>query len=174
MLDAWGIPEEPCNLPVLLVPDSLAWLIETGKWEDVVLLTRWHKHLHLRNSEKIWERSILPSHLPQWPPQESPAWGFMGKHLGDPEAPAFEPPELDARNLRVLADRVRKWAPRLTHESAEVRDTVATLDEWASQLGAAAGEDEDTHPSCLGTAWRHATTRSEAGQGTLSFIKLQN
>ena len=98
----------------------------------------------------------------------------MGKYLGDPEAPAFEPPELDAQNLRVLADRVRKWAPRLTRESAEVRDTVATLEEWASQLGAAAGEDEDTHPSCLGTAWRHAATRSEAGQGTLIFIKLQN
>ena len=111
MLDAWGIPEEPCNLPVLLVPDSLAWLIETGKWEDVVLLTRWHKHLHLRNSEKTWERSILPSHLPQWPPQESPAWGFMGKYLGDPEAPAFEPPELDAQNLRVLAGSGRLALP---------------------------------------------------------------
>ena len=157
VLDDWGIHDDPRDLPVMLLPDSLAWLIERGKWQDVLLLTRWRRHLWLRDGDKGWARSIVPSHRQQWPPQESPTWGLMGKHLGDPEAPVFEPPDLDAQHLRLLSNRVRKWAPRLTHDSEEVCDTVATLDEWASQLASAAGDD--LHSSCIGNTWRHAISR---------------
>ena len=63
VLAQWGLDISPEDIPVLLMPQPIVYLIGRRKWSTILLRTEWHRLLIDREetiSQKGW-----PSHLCQ-------------------------------------------------------------------------------------------------------------
>ena len=59
VLHAWGVSESVADLPMLIVPSPIAYLMLNGKWEHVLLRADWHTRLINREGKKFNGEAIF-------------------------------------------------------------------------------------------------------------------
>ena len=133
VLNAWGITTSPEKLPVFAIPFPLACLVAMQRWDNLVLLTRWHRalaqHSHRRRAQQ-YEGPISA-----WPPEDAAVWKQRGEHeqlvhMNDPTLD-LTPDRMDqvVSVFRKLAIAVED--PQLREEAG---DALGILDAWRSML----------------------------------------
>ena len=134
----------PDDIPMLLLPFPLVFLVMKRQWHSILLLVRWHSCLH----EHRHRHPLGP--LPSWPPTDAPVWRARGQnetpHVDDALLSA-EP--LNADVLQKFAGIIRGWAPALLNDPpgstppATVREDLLhltrTLDSWGGSWKSAMG-----------------------------------
>ena len=166
-LRSCGMENDAQDVPVLLLPESVAFLILSGDWNDIVLQTSWHKRLVTSTGAVPWKTTPLFNEL-AWPPADSPVWQKSGLYVSD--EPTVCIPDLNEYELERIADRLRKWAPTITAASSDVEqrasdlkdieDSVQALSGWAAQIAAASGTECSFHYAkpVTNKKWRFSVT----------------
>ena len=68
------------DIPVLLLPYPVSWLIMNNRCMYILLLCRWHGLLHQHGvTRRLQQR--LPGPIKDWPPCDSPAWEAIGDNM---------------------------------------------------------------------------------------------
>ena len=137
VLDASNSGCKAGDLPVILLPWPIAYLVTKGSWSTVFLLLRWHSTLHQHRHR----RSLGP--LPNWPPADAEIWQRVGTNeqvLDADELSQAEP--LNPDTLERFSSTIRGWAPHLLgHRDApqpdpavvqqDLQSILRTLDVWS-------------------------------------------
>ena len=130
------------DIPAILIPWPIAYLVLRKAWTNIVACTRWH-------SGYVFEgpRAHLPGPIPSWPPENTSCWFNMGNNELQPQAQEEggedKHPFTSARLLE-LTRHFRRWAPRILQDAnptdrADLQSCVATLEHWRQGLDAVAG-----------------------------------
>ena len=62
VLRAWGITDTTAdNVPVLLLPEPIVYLIINKQWQHLVLLTRWHATLINGYGQSLYTNKVFPT-----------------------------------------------------------------------------------------------------------------
>ena len=170
VLRSWGLAMAPDMIPALLVPEPVAFLISRGQWSSVMLRTSWHRRLVSPAGDQWHPPKPLFHDIP-WPPEASAAWENAGAVMQ--AIPADDIPDLDSQELQLVADKIRRWAPRLRMSEGneiceELKTTVWKLDAWADQLAVAAGE---AHAVGKAGRWNHSTLHLLSSIQVSAFLK---
>jgi hypothetical protein len=94
----------PDDIPVVIFPMPVVFLLFRGKWERLLFLARWHVGLHMHS---VRRDRAQPGPLLDWPPAGSAVWGKIGQNLH------HELEQLDALTHETLSDMsnsIRIWA----------------------------------------------------------------
>jgi hypothetical protein len=75
LLRAWGVGAAAEDIPVLLLPFPVAYLLSVRAWGSFLLLARWHRGLHMHRFSRA---SRLPGPVLGWPPRDSAIWARIG------------------------------------------------------------------------------------------------
>ena len=122
---------EAHELPVVLLPWPLAFLVTKGSWPRLLVLTRWHAGLHQHRQRRS------AGSLEQWPPDDAETCTQVGQDAG-PAGAIWHAEPLTPQSLQELSDLVRGWVPALlggarpspsTHD--EPLTAVTRLDRWS-------------------------------------------
>ncbi len=95
-----GIPAG--DIPVLLLPLPVVYLLFRGEWSQLLLLTSWHPALHLHTTKSKQCRGPIDG----WPLAGADVWNHAGKHE-DLEAEPVDP--LTPEALSDMCDALRRW-----------------------------------------------------------------
>ena len=127
-------------IPILALPESIAFLIMHGSWTDIVLRTSWHRDLILKQSKLTvtWFRKPLFASF-DWPPASSTSWGDNQEMSRLPErSQVVSSSEMNAAELQLLADQMRRWGsgflaglqdgPSKTREELLLRHSILTCE----------------------------------------------
>ena len=58
VLHDWGLPLDANDIPVLLLPEPIAFLIYSGQWRHVVVLAHWHAQLVNRLGQCLFKNKV--------------------------------------------------------------------------------------------------------------------
>ena len=143
-----SFPDElsPDVLPVLCLPEPLAFLIFKQAWGELLLLARWHSQLYGPHGALRLDR------LPLFPTISWPRLVVLERASQDEDVPESPPhtaiPNLAAPELMQIANQLRNWSTRilsscpeseLQAESDALKRTIGMLDAWSSSLATATG-----------------------------------
>ena len=88
-LRMWGVSESAQHIPVLLVPEPIAYLISQGVWTELVLRTGWHSTLVNEAGDSFKGRALPGIGFPS---QSSALWDIgPGDHPQDSVLPKNAP-----------------------------------------------------------------------------------
>ena len=59
VLRTWGVAEPAGDIPVLLVPEAVLFLIMNRQWQHIVILARWHDTLVNQLGQSLWKSKVL-------------------------------------------------------------------------------------------------------------------
>ena len=111
LLRAWNVHISPDDVPVLVVPFPVVFLIEHRTFEHVILLVRWHAILHgqrprwLSHAERV-SAPKLTGPVASWPPDSSPVWDVEAQRQEEVHPPQEIEP-LTAQNMEAFANQLR-------------------------------------------------------------------
>ena len=73
------------NLPVLVVPWPVLFLIQRRRWVDIMLLVRWHAafNLHAKGAK------ACPGLLQNYPPPDAAVWAHVHEHVPERTGSSF-------------------------------------------------------------------------------------
>ena len=74
LLHTWGITVPAKDIPVLLLPEPIAFLIGHGEWTELMLQVSWHKLLHKVSGDADMSMLQPIFETVSWPTFESPVW----------------------------------------------------------------------------------------------------
>ena len=94
VLALWGLAAHADDIPILLVPEPIAFLISQGRWTEVMILCSWHNLINA-DGHQLWQGRHLFAEVP-WPPLEHQVWTRIGDH--DQQADALDISELNAED----------------------------------------------------------------------------
>lgn len=128
-LQRWGVRCSPDDVPVLLLPRPIAYLVMKASWSRLLCLAHWHETLNLNVGDREARRQ---GPVAGWPPDDSRVWGRLGESAqlqdGDGDEAA---PSLTRETLKQLADQIRAWAPAVGEEiRRQMERSVNVLDQW--------------------------------------------
>ena len=138
-------------MPILALPESIAFLVMMGKWTDLVILASWHQYLcdPDNGARSFVGRPLF--RIFHWPPQDSLVWQTdLAQTIKHEDIP-----ELNAAELTVIADQIRRWGAGYLHaapgdvevarQADQMRLTIARLQSWASSMAEVEGAVTITH-----------------------------
>ena len=96
ILKKWGIATLADDIPVLLVPEPIAFLVCRNEWQDLLLRACWHDSLVLRTGQR-WRSDMPLLSSIAWPPSWSLA--LLQAHMHAETRDAADIPDLDAQDL---------------------------------------------------------------------------
>ena len=161
LLRAWGIEQPAADVPILMVPFPVAYLVMKSNWSSLVLLTRWHRAFNLglpwvamsgdfgpRRAEEA------PGPMCGWPPADSDAWRCMGEQCAndlelEEETARIEVHDFSAEQCSNMSAKLRQHAPTILaavpreacdQERVELATMVRQLDKWRDALLNNSGE----------------------------------
>ena len=74
VLSTWNCDRRPEDIPVLLLPWPIVYLVFNGSWSSILLLLRWHSQLHLHRHR------IPRGPVESWPPHDAVVWQKRGQN----------------------------------------------------------------------------------------------
>ena len=141
IIEEWGIAGAIEDVPVLIVPEPIARVIQAGLCRTVLLLLKWHKGIH---TEKHAPGGRWSGPCPSFPPENHTIWrkiGHIEKH---------SPASFNDGNLAQASDLVRKLANLFDADTPnqkimipddiektiiEAANVVSKIDGWRAALG---------------------------------------
>ena len=123
ILEKWGITTLADDIPVLLVPEPIAFLVCRNEWQDLLLRVCWHDSLVLRTGQR-WRSGMPLLSSIAWPPSWSLA--LLQAHMHAETRDAADIPDLDAQDLNECRNiDLKNTIPSVCfmhpHESPEVQ-----------------------------------------------------
>ena len=124
------------DVPTIIMPVPVAFLLQRGAWSSILLRVRWHKALRQHRRR----RPLGP--IPHWPPGDALLW-CVGAAPAAPSQEDEAPVEpLTAETLDRIAGIIRGWAPCLLRDEAEpvqlpgsaredMQAVLTMLDRWS-------------------------------------------
>jgi hypothetical protein len=77
VLREWGAQHAAHDIPTLLLPEPIAFLLAHGQWHQLLVLTRWHQDLVNQKGDSLWRNKVLFDSI-AWPPSDSTTWQNVG------------------------------------------------------------------------------------------------
>ena len=157
----WGVDVEAEEVPVLLLPQPICFLILQRDWKTIMMLTSWHERL--RTCEGLTPWRGRPLFDLQWPPPDSQVWAAAFRHRQHLDVESQ--PEVNSDELLLIASQIRRWSGAVLQalepgaredEAAVMRRTVERLEGWASQVAEAEGI-VTRRRSLEGRRWLHGS-----------------
>lgn len=134
VLAEWGIATPPEQLPILAVPCPLAILVATGRWRQLIVLTRWHKGLDMWARRRGAARRAGP--IPGWPPADASVWEHIGEHE-PPQQVGDTSSDMTLEKLDHLAIVFRRLMVASAADAQlleDAGDALGLLDSWRGGL----------------------------------------
>ena len=132
VLRAAALEISAAEIPVMILPWPLAFLINKRAWSSVLIRIHWHSSLRQHRHRRP-EGPLLG-----WPPADSEVWRPQRPASADADADAQAIPPLTGESLDKLARIVRSWGPSLlaqepppTTVEADMSFVLTTLDRWS-------------------------------------------
>eukprot|EP00972_Heterocapsa_arctica_P052622 7743667-Heterocapsa_arctica.AAC.1 len=73
LLRAWGVDSAAADLPVLLLPFPIAYVVSVRGWDNLLLKAAWHQSFNMfKPGCRHFPSS--PGPVPGWPPDCAPVW----------------------------------------------------------------------------------------------------
>lgn len=88
IMSNWGIDSVDLNeVPILMLPEPIVFLILKGTWSEIVLSAHWHENLCDSQGRLSWRGKSLFQNL-DWPTSDAHLWMHIGqKHQLLPKTP---------------------------------------------------------------------------------------
>ena len=131
ILREWQLDLEIKQLPIILVPEPIAFLILQGRWHHIVSRLSWQRGL--------WAEKRVSALLPMWPPPGSEPWRHVGQHLPKVDDQMFD---YNPCVCVAMANNLRRWSSTLLADAAllgqeaeelqHLQQAVGHLEAWAN------------------------------------------
>ena len=132
VLRSWSIQDAVADIPVLLLPEPIVYLIQHRKWKRLLILVRWQRHM-LKYNE-------LTPLMENWPPQQSPVWAAEGLS----NQPVAMHRKMDGQTFAEVTALLQRLAPaglasvqdarEKAKMHADLEDSINTLQSWELSL----------------------------------------
>ena len=130
VLREWNISVPAQDVPVLLMPLPIAYLMSAGAWKYALLLARWHR----RFTGQGWSRTAARYEGPRlgWPPRDAALWAHVGESILTKDAP--EVTDMTAGFLGWALQQFRVWSQEILRHSTDAATEEPRLSSVASAL----------------------------------------
>lgn len=149
----WGVEQKPHELPVLLLPDPIVYLIWHGRWQHLVFDRSWHQGVVGYAGGPLFTQL-------DWPPAQSSFWtdGDEGHAAPQPFEPTLAPENLDriSRYIREWVDVILANARDAAHRQ-QLEDQLRTEIAHSQCVGAQQMHTILSHPASSGVVLSHAS-----------------
>ena len=78
VLANWDLDMACDQVPILMMPEPIVYLIAKRKWSTVLLRTAWHEFLVSSTGQRVCSGHHLFQNI-HWPPADSPVWELQGQ-----------------------------------------------------------------------------------------------
>ena len=101
LLRSWGVEQDAADVPVLVVPFPIAYLVTVRAWTHLMVLTRWHKAAFGHDIRWKGQDPSAGRVVPSWPPDDAACWAQSGMRQNDDDRNNDLTPEFLEAALKV-------------------------------------------------------------------------